>query len=497
MEKAEVDFHFEGTDTIINCNINDKMKDIINTFLIVTNNNQNCCYLYNGTKINIDLTYNEQANKQDKNRKRMDIIVIIVDEVMNEDIDKIISKEIICPECKENILIDIKDNFKFCLSGCKNNHKFENILLDKFEKYQKINLNEIVCNICNKNHKNDDFGFCFTCNKNICNKCKPKHKQKQNHIITNFDDKNYICKNHYRPYIKYCQKCKEDICIICENEHKKHEISEFDKEISIKKDDLMKSMVDLKNVLDIFKFKIKVIKEILNTMTKMVDIYYKINKNIINKFNENKMNYYLLKNLNEIKINNSNLINDINKAINEDKIYEYAINKFYNEKGEKYIGAFKNNLKEGKGILYYDINCKSKIKRYEGQFLKDQPNGKGRMYWNDGDRYEGEFTDGKPEGKGIMYCNNGDMYEGEFKNGKAEGKGILYSNNGEKYKGDFKKNKKEGKGIYVYNNGDMYNGDWKNDLKEGNGIYYYKNGKKQEGTWKNGKLEIGLFNIFK
>ena len=43
-------------------------------------------------------------------------------------------------------------------------------------------------------------------------------------------------------------------------------------------------------------------------------------------------------------------------------------------------------------------------------------------------RYVGQVVNGLREGKGIMYWNNGDRYEGEFRNGLKEGKGIYYSN---------------------------------------------------------------------
>ena len=83
------------------------MKDIIDAFLIkMQNKENNLYYLYNGTKINLELTFNEQANDFDKNRKKINIIVN-----KNEDDDsqikEIVSKDIICPECKENVLIDI------------------------------------------------------------------------------------------------------------------------------------------------------------------------------------------------------------------------------------------------------------------------------------------------------------------------------------------------------------------------------------------------------
>ena len=62
---AEIKFTYEGSNTIIQSNINDKIKDIINKFLIKINKEENIklYYLYNGNKINEELTFNEQANK--------------------------------------------------------------------------------------------------------------------------------------------------------------------------------------------------------------------------------------------------------------------------------------------------------------------------------------------------------------------------------------------------------------------------------------------------
>ena len=74
---AEITFNYEGSNTIIQCDINDKTKDIINKFLTKTTKEENIklYYLYNGSKINEELTFNEQANQIDKNRKKMNVIV--------------------------------------------------------------------------------------------------------------------------------------------------------------------------------------------------------------------------------------------------------------------------------------------------------------------------------------------------------------------------------------------------------------------------------------
>ena len=72
-----------------------------------------------------------------------------------------------------------------------------------------------------------------------------------------------------------------------------------------------------------------------------------------------------MKNINEIKDSNKNIIKDINDIVNENEInkkliflmniydnlnYEYK-EKIY-ENGDKYIGEFKNNKRNGKGTIY-------------------------------------------------------------------------------------------------------------------------------------------------
>ena len=130
-------------------------------------------------------------------------------------------------------------------------------------------------------------------------------------------------------------------------------------------------MEDLKSIFDKFKFKINVIKEIFDKMINILDIYYKINFDFNNNYNINKRCYYKLHNLKTLKDNNEELISDLHKMINNDKIseiYEFAFNNFYNDAGEKYIGEMKNGLKDGRGILFYDKDDIFERKKYEGEF---------------------------------------------------------------------------------------------------------------------------------
>ena len=64
-----------------------------------------------------------------------------------------------------------------------------------------------------------------------------------------------------------------------------------------------------------------IIKEILDKMGNIIDTYYKINNNIIDNYNMNKRNYYILLNINYIKNNKEKLIEELNNIIKEDKIY--------------------------------------------------------------------------------------------------------------------------------------------------------------------------------
>ena len=169
----------------------------------------------------------------------MDVIVYNNFEA-NHEKKEIISREIICPKCKENCLIDFK-NFKITFNKCKNNHNYNDILLNYFELTQTIDLKEIICEICKNNNKgdthNNEFYICNNCNKNICPLCKSIHDK--NHNIINFNDKNYICKKHNDIFNKFCKACNENICIFCEEEHKNHDIIDLSS-IIIKKDEFSK-----------------------------------------------------------------------------------------------------------------------------------------------------------------------------------------------------------------------------------------------------------------
>ena len=148
---------------------------------------------------------------------------------------------------------------------------------------------------------------------------------------------------------------------------------------------------------------------------------------------------------------------DLNNIIDNDKIseiYDFSIDNFYNEYGEKYIGKMKYNFKI-KGILFFDKNDKIKRKKYEGDFKNNLRDGKGKIYWNDGERYEGDWKNDKWEGKGIYYWNDGRKYDGDWNNNKKEGKGIFYWNDGDRDMGDYSNDQPIGKHARLTKSGEV------------------------------------------
>ena len=136
---ARLIFFYEGIKEKIYCNANDKMKDIVNKFLTKINKQneiEKLYILYHWKYINYDLTFNELANEEDRKKGRIEITVNRKEEIKKER-KQFISKDVICPKCKENTFMDIK-NFKINFYGCKNNHKINNIFLMNMKKHKKI-----------------------------------------------------------------------------------------------------------------------------------------------------------------------------------------------------------------------------------------------------------------------------------------------------------------------------------------------------------------------
>jgi hypothetical protein len=215
----------------------------------------------------------------------------------------------ICPKCLENSKIQIKD-YKINIFGCAKEHITNNILLEKYEDTQKINISKIICQVCNANNKsntyNNEFYLCNSCQINLCPLCKENHEKKHN--IVNWDLKDFYCKEHNDLYYSFCQTCKKNLCIICENAHNNHEIISYGK-LMPNVDKLRNKLNESRDIINKFKNDIKEVIFRLNKVMDNIDIIYNINNNILNNFIIKNRNIMVLENINNI--NSNLLINDI------------------------------------------------------------------------------------------------------------------------------------------------------------------------------------------
>ena len=470
MEEIILNFNYKGQEIKMQCKRNEDMNEIFKRYTNKINEDiNNLCFIYNGNKLN------NNSKLEEINNKDNEIKILVYDMCNDNNNERIVEKEckdIICPECGENCLIEIKD-YKINLNKCDNKHNTDNILLDQYNKTQIIK--EIKCNNCNKNKSeiyNNQIYKCCNCNIILCPLCKSNHNKE--HKIIDYELINYICKMHGERYTSYCKECEKNICDICEIEHDKNHNLIYHKDIIKNKDN---NINELKIKIDNLKKEINDIINKLNKIMNNLEIYYNINNNIINNNNDiRNKNYQILINVNNINTYNDIIINDINNIINENNIinkckYLYKI----------YSKMIDNNNNTSK-------MCKNG--KYVGELINDKREGKGIMYYTDGDRYEGEWKNDLFEGKGIYYYKSGSRYEGDFKNGKRKGKGVMYYPDDDRYEGEWKNDLFEGKGIYFYKSGSRYEGDFKNGKREGKGIYYYKNGIREMGDYLNDK-QIG------
>ena len=220
---VEKEFIYESEKTPIQCQENEISKEIIKNYTIkFMKNADKLLFLYNGLKIEEENSFKKIANIFDKGNRKMTILVNDILSEQNENNDNIKkSKEVICPNCKGNARIKF-ENYKIKLYECENNHIYEDIQLNEFNKLQSIDESQIICDNCKTNNKSETFNkkfyICNTCNIKLCPMCKSKHDI--NHYIIDYYLKNYFCKFHNgQKYTSYCNTCKLNICFSCSEKH--------------------------------------------------------------------------------------------------------------------------------------------------------------------------------------------------------------------------------------------------------------------------------------
>ena len=282
MKKVRAKFIFNQKINEIKCEENEKMNEICKRYALESEKDLNKIYfLYNGGKLDKESTWIEIANPSDKHSKTM---TILVDDI-NEEKNELTSKYIICPECGENVQIELK-NYKISLD-CKNGHKINDILFNKYEYFQKIASEKIVCNICNKTDMSKGNIYkCLACEKknkkktNICEECISKHEPKHKNEIINYEQNNYQCSEHKQKFIDYCKVCKKNICFDCNCNHSKNssEIIHL-KDMRVPKEEKEKKLKEDEKTINKFNNNINKLIKMLNKVKDYINKYY----NIINK----------------------------------------------------------------------------------------------------------------------------------------------------------------------------------------------------------------------
>jgi hypothetical protein len=152
----------------------------------------------------------------------------------------------------------------------------------------------------------------------LCSRHKEEHaKLYETHKQVKYDDKNYYCEEHFGNFISYCFQCNKNLCNDCLKAHK-------DKNHIIKSyESLAPNLNDIKNDLNLIKQKISDLELFINSIKQSLDgayqvyyNYYKIAKDITEKyelFNMDLKNYKNLRNFLNLKISNRKIIKDLNE----------------------------------------------------------------------------------------------------------------------------------------------------------------------------------------
>ena len=108
-------------------------------------------------------------------------------------------------------------------------------------------------------------------------------------------------------------------------------------------------------------------------------------------------------------LNNPNKLRPCPK--NRNLMFNNCWGTFADADGNKYVGEWKNDKKNGRGTDFYSNGDK-----FVGEFKNDNKH-RGTYTFLNGGEYDGEFMDGQPNGRGISTQVDGKRFEGIWENG--------------------------------------------------------------------------------
>lgn len=151
--------------------------------------------------------------------------------------------------------------------------------------------------------------------------------------------------------------------------------------------------------------------------------------------------------------------------------------------GDRYEGDFRENKREGRGILF-----KADGSRYEGEFKNDQPEGHGVSYLPGGATIEAEFKDGLANGFGVVLMPSGGRYLGNFRNGRYDGRGTFITHDNIRFDGEWREGAQIGPGTITHPDGMRIEGQMRNTKPDGSACVVRRNGERTCGTWRDGQM---------
>jgi|TARA_B110000967_G_scaffold55549_2_gene56961 uncharacterized protein YceK len=124
-----------------------------------------------------------------------------------------------------------------------------------------------------------------------------------------------------------------------------------------------------------------------------------------------------------------------------------------------------------------------------GNLSSTNASGSIKKRWPDGRVYVGAFKNDLPNGHGVLSLSNGDKYNGNFIGGLYDGSGIYTWNSGKEYVGDFTRGISKGHGTIKFTNGDEYRGGVLDGTPHGQGTMKYWNNSINKGIWLEGVFQ--------
>ena len=173
------------------------------------------------------------------------------------------------------------------------------------------------------------------------------------------------------------------------------------------------------------------LQQIINYINENILIKKKENDDEINLDEEDAQNEE-----NEFSENKKEMKVKLGKKRKKDKLSEKNKEKLNEAKVDK-LKEYQNHVIEiikliKNIVIKMNNNLINDNKKNNNDIINNQ-----EIKYNDG-KYIGQVLNGLKEGKGIMYYNDGDRYEGEFRNDKREGKESIIKKRVQKLKVIFK-----------------------------------------------------------